>query len=396
MAGKCCCAPQIDASKNQIISAIKSSAIKQQGLPRSSIEIPVEAIARRVAELLNPPPKNNFESQVINDLDSIKNALIALRSRENLETKVNQILRNQLDIELKQQQYQRETRDSFAMVATREQAKDLLFAITDRSREVLKKINDLQFSIDVKLAGILAAIAALSAFVFAQNKLVLAAVSASLLRILAAISGIRFKPEPVDLDGAVRKINDEIRKNALTMELASIQVPRCGVSPTGEPIVESVKVEYGAIKDAKNRSQEQLFKAMGEVLYGVRTQGILECSGNAGMSSEEVVRSMDEEDPNKVLFGFPLSLEASYFVLEVDSWDASIVRTYKLAGGNSEFGAGNWSLCNQDSSASLPFFPMFNQFNRLDVPTGTKGWGVRVSPKAGVSFRVTAFGRPIL
>lgn len=396
MAGRCCCAPQIDSAKNQVISALNATQLKQAGIGNSTINIPVELIARRVADLLYKPVDRSFEDTVLVDLTAIKNALIQLKSRDTNLDKINQIIRNTNDIFDLQVDSQRKLTDSISTLATRQQAKELLFAITDRASAVIKRVNDLEFWLNVKFLAVLAAIAAVSALVFAQNKLVLAAIGASLARILSAIAAIKFPISQKDIEDAVRRVRDEIKRNALTLETKQVSVPVCELNASGEPVLGTTAISYGALKNSSNLSQSPLFDAMVQVLSGIRTEGVLKCGSGDNLIQEVILTATGVGTPNDVLFAYPQTLDAKYFVLEVTQWDGNLVRTYKLAGLESEFGGGNWSLIQGQFSASLPFVPIFNRGNRLDVPGEPGGWGVRVSPKQGVEFIVLAVGTPIL
>jgi hypothetical protein len=391
MAAKCCCAPQIDSAKGQIISAIAQNQIKQSAipqLPQSSIEFPIEAIARAVANLLNRPDNLSFEREVLFDLQALIEGMIALRSRENLQGKIDLLL-------VEQSKFQAETRQRLDSLATRDQAKDLLFAITDRSRQIIARIDRLSLFLDIKLAAILAAIAALSALVFAQNKLVLAAIGASLARILAAISAIRFpQPEKVDLSTLERGVKDLLAAR-LTIDSSTFSVPSCGIAQDGTPAIIYQDVDFHFLKDQKNKSTSDAIELVAGMASTLLSAGKLECGGHSGFQSEVLIESGVIADDNSVFRVFPVQVFAYWFVLELIDIDVATIRTYKLAGDDSEFGAGNWAIIDNSGNACPNFSQIFNHLQRLDVPLRGDSWGVRVSPKRGIAFRVTAFGAPI-
>lgn len=392
MAGRCCCAPQIEGAKNQVISALNATQLKQAGIGNSTINIPVEQIARRVADLL-APKKSDFEATVLRDLAAIVQALTALRSRESDRELLLLIARNVSDVLTFTAANHRQVLLSLDAKATSAQARDLLFSVTDSRRQLEGKLNFLTGLVTAGFAALTAGLAALAVLLTASKVALLAALAAATARILAAISAIRIpQPPKVDLSKIENNLRDLLSAR-LSLEPFSFPVPSCGVDALGAPAVVFTSKDSYAIKDRSNRSTQASTIAVSEMLSTLLIQGKLACTTASLVSAELILDISAVDNQSTVFTAVPSSLTAYWFVLEVLDVDEALIRTYKIAGASSEYGAGNWAVIDSSGNACQSFTHIYSRLQRLDVPVRESAWGVRVSPKRGVSFRVTAFGK---
>jgi len=391
---KCCCAPEIGAAKNEVLRALtsKNLPIVQQGTG-STIDIPVELIARRVADLLYPQ-QNTFQQTVLRELSAIIQALTALRGKDSDRDLLLLIARNTNDIYTQNAGNFRELSVQLATKSTQAQARDLLFAVIDSRRFVVDAINLTRTVILGALAAISVALAAMAAFALASKVAVLGAIAAATARILAAIAAIRIpKPDKVDLS----RIESDLRKllnGQLTLQEFKVRVPSCGVGEAGLPIVMYTERESYAVRDKDDRSTAQSTIILSEMVSSLMISGQLKCSPPGALTAEEILSEDMVQDETAVFFAFPSGLTAYWFTLEVSEFDEESLRTYKLAGVDSEYGAGNWSIVDGTGRACQSFTHIYNRSQRLDVPVRGELWGVRVSPKSGIAFTVRAFGLP--
>ncbi len=391
--GKCCCAPEITGAKNEILKSLnRPLPIVGQGLPQSSINFPVEEIARRVADLLNPK-KSDFESTVLRELAAIIQALTALKGRESDRELLLLVARNVSDLLTFTGKNHREVVVSLDAKATSAQARDLLFAITDSRRVLVDKLSFLSGAVAIGFSALTAGLAALAVLLTASKVALLAALAAATARILAAIAAIRIpRPDKVDLSKIEGNLRDLLSAR-LSLEPFSFPVPSCGVDALGAPAVVFTSKDSYAIKDRSNRSTQASTIAVSEMLSTLLIQGKLACTTASLVSTELILNVSAVDNQSTVFTALPSTLTAYWFVLEVLDVDEALIRTYKIAGTSSEYGAGNWAVIDSSGNACQSFTHIYSRLQRLDVPVRESAWGVRVSPKRGVSFRVTAFGK---
>lgn len=391
--GKCCCAPEITGAKNEILRSLsKPLPVVGQGLPTSSINFPVEEIARRVADLLNPK-KSDFEATVLRELAAIIQALTALKGRESDRDLLLLVARNVSDLLTFTNKNHRDVVVSLDAKATSAQARDLLFAITDSRRVLVDKLSFLSGAVAIGFSALTAGLAALAVLLTASKVALLAALAASTARILAAISAIRIpQPPKVDLSKIESNLRDLLSAR-LSLEPFSFPVPSCGVDAIGAPSVVFTSKNSYAIKDRSNKSTQASTIAVSEMLSTLLIQGKLACSATSQVSAELILDVSAVDNQSTVFTALPSTLTAHWFVLEVLDVDEALIRTYKIAGTSSEYGAGNWAVIDSSGNACQSFTHIYSRLQRLDVPVRESAWGVRVSPKRGVSFRVTAFGK---
>lgn len=393
MAGKCCCAPDINAAKNDVLRALNNSQrVQQQGLPQSTINFPVEEIARRVADLLNPK-KSDFEQAVLRDLSAIIQALTTLKARESDRELLLLIARNVSDVLTFTAAYNRQTLNALDTKATSAQAKDLLFAVTDFRRDNVDRLRFLAEGISQRFVAVGLALTGLGVAIGVLSKAFLAALALATTRILAAIAAIKIpQPEKADLKKLERGV-DDLLKARLSLEAFTFDVPRCGLGDDGNPAITYTPKESRALRDREGNTTKASTIEVSEMIKTLLVSGKLECGSSAGVDVEIMLDLDAVEDDNTVYIAFPSTLAPYWFSLELVDINGAFIRTYKLAGELSEYGAGNWSIVDSSSSASKNFTQIYSRFQRLDVPIRGEPWGVRVSPKRGVSLRVTAYGR---
>lgn len=389
----CCCTPQITSAKLEILRSLnKSLNTVPQGLPVSTINFPIEQIARRVADLLAPKP-NDFEATVLRELAAIIQALTALKGRQGDRDLLLLIARNVSDLLTFSAINHRQVLDSLDEKATSRQSRDLLFAITDSRRELVGKLNFLTGAVSAGFSALTAALGVISVLITASKLAFLAALAAATTRILAAISAIRIpQPEKVNLSRIESNLRDLLEAR-LTLEPFSFPVPSCGIDAAGSPSVVFTQKASHAIKDRLNRSTQASTIVISEMLSALQIDGKLACTAAALVSSEVILSVTSVGDQTTVLKAFPSTLKAYWFTLEVLDVDEALIRTYKISGSESEYGAGNWAVIDDSENACQTFTHIYSRLQRLDVPVREGVWGVRVSPKRGVSFRVTAFGK---
>ena len=389
----CCCTPQITGAKNEILKSLnRPLPVVSQGLPVSTINFPVEEIARRVADLLSPK-KNDFEATVLRELAAIIQALTALKGRESDRELLLLVARNVSDLLTFTGKNHREVVVSLDTKATSAQARDLLFAVTDSRRVLVDKLSFLSGAVAIGFSALTAALAAVAVLLTASKVALLAALAASTARILAAIAAIRIpQPPKVDLSKIESNLRDLLAAR-LSLEPFSFPVPSCGVDALGAPAVVFTSKDSYAVKDRSNRSTQASTIVVSEMLSTLLTQGKLACTTASLVSAELILDVSSVDNQNTVFTAVPSSLTAYWFVLEVLDVDEALIRTYKIAGNSSEYGAGNWAVIDSSGNACQSFTHIYSRLQRLDVPLRESAWGVRVSPKRGVSFRVTAFGK---
>ena len=393
MAGRCCCAPEINAAKNQILRALAQNLpVKAGQLPQSTINIPVELIARRVADLL-APKTSNFEETVLRELAAIIQALTALKGRQSDRELLLLIARNVSDVLTFTEANRRQVISALDEKATSAQARDLLFAVLDSRRQLEGKLNFLTGLVTAGFSALTAGLAAIAVLLTASKVALLAALAAATARILAAIAAIRIpQPPKVDLSRIEGNLRDLLSAR-LSLEPFSFPVPSCGVDAVGAPAVVFTSKDSYAIKDRSNKSTQASTIVVSEMLSTLLTQGKLACTTESLVNAEVILDVSAVDNQSMVFTALPSTLTAHWFVLEVLDVDKAFIRTYKIAGASSEYGAGNWAVIDSSGNACQSFTHIYSRLQRLDVPVRESAWGVRVSPKRGVSFRVTAFGK---
>lgn len=394
MPGKCCCAPDINNAKNEILRNLQNQLpIKPQGLDPKNIDFSVDILARKIADLLYQPP-SNFEADVLRQLAAIINALIAMKAGEGDRELLLLIARNTNDIVTQASANHRQTALAIANTATQAQAKDLLFAITESRRDLVRQIRQLADGIATRFVAIGAAIVALTATTVASKVAILTAIAASLARILTAIAGIRFpQPEKVDLSKIERDVSDLVRSK-LSLEEFEMSVPSCTIGAGQIPTLTYTPVQSFALRDRMGNSAKTGDITLSQMLASLLVEGKLSCTSSESLSSEDILDQTYDGTGTGVFAAYPSTLSAYWFTLEITDIDEEQVRTYKLAGLDSEYGAGNWSVIDGGGRACQRFSHIYVRNLRLDVPVRGGSWGIRVSPKPGVSFRVVAHGKP--
>lgn len=394
MPGKCCCAPDINAAKGDILRALNSSLNPvPASIPPPGIEFAIDAIVRRIADLLYKPP-STFEADVLRQLASIIAFLNTLKADQADKELLLLIARNTNDLISQAAANQRITSLAIANTATQAQAKDLLFATTDSRRDLTRQIRQLADGIATRFAAIGGAIIALTVATAASKVAILTAIAASLARVLTAIAAIKFpQPQKVDLSSIERDLSDLVRSK-LTLDPFVLSVPSCQIGEGMIPTLTYSQVPSFAIKNRLGQSTKDGIIAPSQMVSSLLVSGQLSCAASESLSSEEILFISSGGADGGVYTAFPATLSAYWFTLQLEDVDDGMIRTYKLAGFDSEYGAGNWSILDGSGSACKSFTHIYLSSARLDVPVRGDVWGIRVSPKPGVSFRVTAHGRP--
>lgn len=393
MAGKCCCKAEINQAKQEILNALNGQGgIKQGNAGGGNINIPIDLIARSVANLLNQN-KSSFETDVLIQLRAINQALLALKSRLDDDALLKQIARNTNDIITQAGENQRANYALLEQTATKGNARDLLTAVTDSRRDLTGQLRSLAIGIATRFVTIATAIAGIGVAIAATSKAILAAEAVSTTRILSAISALKFgQGNQPDLT-AIAELLSELTANRLSLEPLTLQVPICEIKPDGKLGLGSRPVASFAIRDSTGNSTAGTALTLSDMLASLMTVGQLNCDEGALLGSEVILDEEENESPNKVYFAYPALLEAEYFILLTTVVNPTPSRTYKLAGEDSEYGAGNWSLADRGESALQSFTHIYCRVQRLDVPQTGFRMGVRVSPKANVAVKVIAFGK---
>lgn len=392
---RCCCTPQINDAANRVIGALSRTrqVIPQQLPPKIGLDFAVDDIARRVADYLNPVD-DRFEQDVLRQLEAITSALVLLKSRPDLTDKLNQILRNQNDLFDLQVQSRKDNQQNFDKLATREQARDLLFAITDLRRTMIAAFAVVARDAALALTAMLAAIAA---FFLAAKIAVTAEIlakNAQTAIILKAIAAIKIPKQETDLKEVNRKL-DKIDRAQLSLDGFDTAVPFCETLPNGTLTIGSTPITAYSLKDKNGRNTESYQLSVANMLFDLLAFGELQCSA-APQTGEEILAVIDSNAPGseipRVLFAN--SLSPRYFTIDLTAIDPAVIRTYKLGGNQSEYGAGNWCITDVGERAVGEFTRISTRSQRLLVPSGLALAGIRVSLKPGVSAVVRAFGIP--
>jgi len=351
----------------------------------------VDDIARRVADYLNPVT-DTFERDVLRQLEAITNTLVLLKARPDPTDKLNQILRNTNDLFDLQVQTRKDNQANFDKVATREQAKDLLFAITDTRRLMVAS-----FAIVARDAALAFSVvgAALAGIAVAAKLAVAAEVAAKVAQtatILKAIAAIKFPKHETDLKEVNRKL-DKIDRAQLSLDGFNFSTPFCQILPDGSRGIASVPVQAFSLRDKNGRNTEGYQSAVADMLFDLLAFGELNCGG-APQAGEEILATLDGDLPSsqvpRVLFAS--TLQPGYFTIELTEINPSLIRTYKLGGAQSEYGAGNWSITDANERVVGEFVRISTRSQTLLVPSGLGLAGIRVSLKPGISAVVRAVG----
>lgn len=393
---KCCCAPEISASQNRILAAIASreSVVPAAIPPFQRTQNDAEFIARRVADELNRNP-DPFQRDTQVQLDAITNALIAIRSQLNDESKLNQILRNQNDAREAAREYQRQTQFGLDQLATRAQAKDLLLAIASFRRDMLEQFRFSAREIAFRFSAVGGAIAALGIAQAAAFKAEIAAKIAQTATILRAIAALRLNPPQSPANPAILELLSQLLESRLELEAVTTSIPACVPSLGGGFTIQAIPVPSFALSDGQGRSTVAYQQSISEMLFSLLVDGQIECGGGSELEAE-VIAEIDGSLPSSDI---PLLLSARdvtprFFTIEVTEVNPAFVRTYKLAGDLSEYGLGNWGICDSAGRMQGEFQRLFIKSHRLAAPSDLAFPQVRVSLKPGISAIITAIGTP--
>lgn len=392
---KCCCEPQINQSKNAILRALADNArLVPASLPgRSTIFPSTEEIARRVADYLNKND-NTFESETTRTLEAITNALIALKSRDDNSALLKQIIRNQNDQFDLTKEYQRQTRIALDQLATREQAKDLLKVIASLRRDMLEQFKFSAREISARFAAVGAAIVALG---LAQRAAFLAEIAAKAVQtatILRAIAALKFSTAPGGNIADLVSLVAQLAEGQLRLEPVTTSIPVCATVPGIGKTVVAQPVQSFAIADSLGRTTATYQQSVADMIYDLLASGQLDCGGSVVLASE-VIGQIDKGDSGSDLprTFYCQNIEPQFFVIALTEVDPKFIRTYKLAGSQSEYGAGNWAVVDSVGRVDGDFVRLFNQSQRLHPRTELSGAGVRLSLKRGISATITAYGK---
>jgi energy-converting hydrogenase Eha subunit E len=391
---KCCCQSSIDASKNQILAALgKPSPIIPQAVPPfQRTQNDTEEIARRVSDEVNRNV-DPFQRDVQRQLDAIVNSLIALRSDQKNNDLLNRILRNQNDdFDLARENHRR-IQFGLDKLATRDQAKDLLRAIASLRSDVLEQFKFLAREVAVRFAAIGGAIIALGV---AQKAAFLAEISAKTAQtavILRAIAALKLSSQkPPDLSDLISQIED-LLSDQLSLEPVTGSVPVCVTVPGGGSIIQAQPFQGYALRNKAGNSTAAYQTAMNELLYQLVSSGRLECSSSGDLESEVILEvDKDEEGATQPKLCYPFEVSPLYYVIQCAEIEPDFVRTYKLAGSQSEYGIGNWAFVDASGRLMGDFHRLFVRSHRINVPEGGTLPGLRISLKPGISAIVTAYG----
>jgi len=392
---RCCCTPQINDASNRVIAALsRQNQIIPQQLPQKvGLDFSVDDIARRVADYLNPVT-DTFERDVLRQLEAISNALIGIQASQANVSLLNRIIRNTNDIFDLQVKQGINNQANFDKTATKAQAKDLLFAVTDGTRKILDRLSVMSRYLTGAFAVVGAAIAAVGLF---ARLTAIAEKAAKIIQtgtILRAIAALKFPETKVDLSGINRKL-DELIKGILTLDLYEYSVPSCEINALGEAsIVRSPASGYG-LKDAKGQSTKAGDLSVTNMIADLLEFGQIECGGGVEIRAE-VIAQIDSSDLTAGFprLWYPLEVQPMYFTLQFTDVNPAVLRTYKLGGEQSEYGAGNWSLVDESGRCLGDFTRIYNGAQRLEAPKDRLGTGIRLSLKPGISAILRAHGTP--
>lgn len=392
MNSKCCCAPNIDASKNQILAALSLQQIKASAMPPfQRTQKDTEEIARRTADEVNRYA-DPFQRDTQRQLDAIVNALIALRSRPDPTDLLNRIIRNQNDQFDLDRENHRQLIFAIDRLATRDQAKDLLSAIAALNRDMIQQFKFSAREIATRFAAIGGAIIALGLAQRAAFIAEIAAKAAQTATILRAIAALKLAGNKPDNSGILEKLA-ELLENKLELEAVTGSVPVCIIDEAGIATIQPQPFQSYALRDGNGASTAAYQQAMNDMLYSLLAEGQIDC-GSSNSLAIEVIKEIEKEDPDASApwLLFPEEVAASYFTISISEIDPEYIRAYKLAGDQSEYGAGNWALIDSSGRIVGDFYRIFNKRQRLQVPTDLLGAGIRLSLKPGISAVIRAHG----
>lgn len=391
---KCCCQQSIDSSKNQILTALSNQkpVIPQSIPPFQRTRGDTEEIARRVADELYKT-EDSFKRDTQRQLDAIVNALIGLKSRPDLAPLLNQIIRNQNDQFDLMKEYQRQIQFNFDKVATKEQAKDLLLAIASLRRDMLEQFRFSAREISNRFAAIgrsLVELATNQRLAFLAQT---AATIAQTATILNAIRNIRFPTQPAGGNSDILPLLQEILDKQLSLKPITTSVPVCVNVPGVGASIQSQSVPGYAIENKSGNSTATYQESVADMLFNLLKSGQLNCSKSITLT-QQVIAEIDgsSSDSTVPVVCFPSEVDALYFVIQITEINPKFIRTYKLAGSQSEYGLGNWAIVDSAQRVSGDFVRLFNRSQRITPPTELSGAGVRLSLKAGISATVVAWG----
>lgn len=187
-----------------------------------------------------------------------------------------------------------------------------------------------------------------------------------------------------NLSGAIGRVEAK----QLKLSPITLSTPKCGANG-----IENNQVDAFVLDDGNGKTEAELFNNIYQQLFRLRSEGKLQC---ATTNVPETILVYVANTPGIVEFTPVRQPGTLGYIVEVMEYDPTTVRTYKLAGDDSEVGFGNAALTSSNDYVIGERVNLFTQKTFIPAWDITFPHRVRVSVKQGCSVRVIDLGQTLL